>query len=173
MKIGSIIIFHLSKLRKAKFFTLCDAVFLVRLQGKFGYDHSWEWKGEERNGAMKPHIPPRLNCSVNMGALIRRHSSEVRALDWYREGQGFDFRFFFQRFWQLLSYFKHCDSHDCTIIHAALLALATDIRLHLIEVSSLSRRILWRDALALSCELKCHQEVWKKNRYIRCQHYGC
>ena len=45
VRIGSIIIFHLSKLWKAKFFILCDVIFLVRLQGKFEIDHSWEWKG--------------------------------------------------------------------------------------------------------------------------------
>ena len=44
-RIGSIIIFYLSKLWKAKFFILCDLIFLVRLQGKFEIDHSWEWKG--------------------------------------------------------------------------------------------------------------------------------
>ena len=32
--ISSIIIFHLNRLWKAKFFTLCDVVFLVRLQGE-------------------------------------------------------------------------------------------------------------------------------------------
>ena len=42
---GSKIIFHLSKLWKAKFFILCDVIFLVRPQGKFETDHSWEWKG--------------------------------------------------------------------------------------------------------------------------------
>ena len=36
------IIFHLSKRWKAKFFILCDVIFLVRLQGKFEIDHSWE-----------------------------------------------------------------------------------------------------------------------------------
>ena len=35
VRIGSIIIFHLSKLWKAKFFILCDVIFLVRLQRKF------------------------------------------------------------------------------------------------------------------------------------------
>ena len=30
---------------KANFFILCDVIFLVRLQGKFEIDHSWEWKG--------------------------------------------------------------------------------------------------------------------------------
>ena len=45
VRIGSIINFHLSKLWKAKFFTLCDVIFLVRLQDKFEIDHSWEWKG--------------------------------------------------------------------------------------------------------------------------------
>ena len=42
-KIGSVII--LSKLWKAKFFTLSDVMFLVRLQGKLDIDHSSEWKG--------------------------------------------------------------------------------------------------------------------------------
>ena len=43
-RLGSIIIFHLSKLWKAKFFILCDATFQVRLQGKFEINRSWEWK---------------------------------------------------------------------------------------------------------------------------------
>ena len=39
VRIGNIIIFHLSKLWKAKFFILCDVVvFLVRMQEKF-----WSW----------------------------------------------------------------------------------------------------------------------------------
>ena len=47
VRIGSIIIFHLSKLRKAKFFILCDVILLVGLQGKSGIDYthgdpSWE-----------------------------------------------------------------------------------------------------------------------------------
>ena len=41
---GSIIIFHLSKLWKVKFSILCDVLFLVRMQGKFEIEHSWEWK---------------------------------------------------------------------------------------------------------------------------------
>ena len=39
------IIFHLSKLWKAKFSLLCDVIFLVRLQRNFDIDHSQEWKG--------------------------------------------------------------------------------------------------------------------------------
>ena len=39
------IVFHLSKLWKAKFFILCDIILLVRLQEKFELEHSWEWKG--------------------------------------------------------------------------------------------------------------------------------
>ena len=35
VRIGSIIIFHLSKLWKVKFFILCDVILLVKLQGKF------------------------------------------------------------------------------------------------------------------------------------------
>ena len=45
VRIGSIIIFHLSELWKAKFFLLCGVIFLVRLQEKFEIDHSWELKG--------------------------------------------------------------------------------------------------------------------------------
>ena len=40
VRIGSIIIFHLSKLWKAKFSILCNVIFLVRLHGKFEIDHS-------------------------------------------------------------------------------------------------------------------------------------
>ena len=47
VRIGSIIIFHLSRLWKDKFFILCDVIFLVRLQEKFDIDHFWEWKGKE------------------------------------------------------------------------------------------------------------------------------
>ena len=40
-RIGSVIVFHLSKLQwKAKFSVMCDVVFLVRLQEKFDIDHS-------------------------------------------------------------------------------------------------------------------------------------
>ena len=42
VRIGRIIIFHLSKLLKAKFSILCEVIFLVRLQGKFDIDLSWE-----------------------------------------------------------------------------------------------------------------------------------
>ena len=45
MRIGSIIIFNLSKLWKAMFFILCDVILPVRLQEKFELGHSWEWKG--------------------------------------------------------------------------------------------------------------------------------
>ena len=45
LRIGSIIIFHLSKLWIAKFFIFCDVIFLVRLQGKFEIDHSERLKG--------------------------------------------------------------------------------------------------------------------------------
>ena len=45
VRIGSIIIFHWSKLWKVKFFMLCDVIFLVRLQRKFEIDQSKEWKG--------------------------------------------------------------------------------------------------------------------------------
>ena len=41
----STIIFHRSKLWKAKFFILCDVIFLVRLWEKLEIDHSWDSKG--------------------------------------------------------------------------------------------------------------------------------
>ena len=45
MRIGRKIICQLSNLWKPKFFILCGAIFLVRLQEKFDIDHSWECKG--------------------------------------------------------------------------------------------------------------------------------
>ena len=44
VRIGSVIIFHLSKLWRAKFFILFDVILLVRLQEKSEIDSSWEWK---------------------------------------------------------------------------------------------------------------------------------
>ena len=41
-RIGNIIIFHLTKLRKAKFSILRGVIFLVRLQGKLELEHSKE-----------------------------------------------------------------------------------------------------------------------------------
>ena len=43
--IGSIIIFHLSKLWKASYPIILCVIFLVRLKEKFEIDHSCEWKG--------------------------------------------------------------------------------------------------------------------------------
>ena len=45
VRIGSIIIFHLSKLWKAKFSSYSVIIFMARLQGKFEIDRSWKWKG--------------------------------------------------------------------------------------------------------------------------------
>ena len=42
VRIGRIIIFHLSKLRKAKFFIMCGVIFQVRMKGEFEIDHSWD-----------------------------------------------------------------------------------------------------------------------------------
>ena len=42
MRIGSIIILHLSELWRAKFFILFDVILLVRPQEKFEIDHHWE-----------------------------------------------------------------------------------------------------------------------------------
>ena len=40
--INSIIVFHLSKLSKAKFSILCDVIILARQQGEIEVDHSWD-----------------------------------------------------------------------------------------------------------------------------------
>ena len=59
VRIGSIIILHRSKLWKAKLSIVCDVICLMRLQGKFNIDHSWEWKGcvyEKRNKGL-PSLP--------------------------------------------------------------------------------------------------------------------
>ena len=46
VRISGIIIFHLSERWKTKFFTLCDAIFLVGLRREFEIDHSWDWKDQ-------------------------------------------------------------------------------------------------------------------------------
>ena len=65
VRIGSIIIFRMSKLWKAMFFILCDVIFLVRLQGKFDIDHFWEWKGENRS-SRDPHAHRKRLCANKM-----------------------------------------------------------------------------------------------------------
>ena len=66
---GNIIIFHLSKWWKAKFFLLCYVIFLVRLQAKFEiWNHSWEWKFSKKSHAV--HIMVRLSSSRS---LIFKH----------------------------------------------------------------------------------------------------
>ena len=53
VRIGSIIIFILSKLWKGTFLILWDVILLVRLQEKFDIDYSWEWRG--KNGISSKH----------------------------------------------------------------------------------------------------------------------
>ena len=57
-----IIIFYISTLWKAKFFKLCDVIFLVRLQGKFEIDHSWEWKGYWQRGDRNNRVAVAKRC---------------------------------------------------------------------------------------------------------------
>ena len=73
VRIVSIIIFHLSKVWKAKFFILCDVIFLVRLQGKFDIDHCLFSEGRvaPRAGTWlapvpgpSPPLPSPVRCSV-------------------------------------------------------------------------------------------------------------
>ena len=76
---GSIIILHLSKLWKARFFILCDVIFLVRLQEKFEIDHSCEWKGYistdlERTTRGTTHIRPTQRFT-HKGSRVDREST--------------------------------------------------------------------------------------------------
>ena len=64
VRIGHIIIFHLSKLWKAKFFILCNVIFLVRFQGKFGIDHTWEWKSYPSTNQDFSSRPKQCNADV-------------------------------------------------------------------------------------------------------------
>ena len=62
----SIVISPLSKLRKARFFTLCGETFLVRLQGKFQIDHSWEWHSKTSVYRSQSQHPSFLECSLSL-----------------------------------------------------------------------------------------------------------
>ena len=54
-----------------KFFILCDVIFLVRLQEKFEFDHSWEWKVETFYDTI-----PVINKSPHpMHCSLQRHST--------------------------------------------------------------------------------------------------
>ena len=78
VRIGSVIIFHLSKLWKAKFSILCDVLFLVRLQGKFDIALLGVKWGERDHRLDSPvetssyRISPLLN-----GHLVRLHSGAI------------------------------------------------------------------------------------------------
>ena len=63
------VILHESKPWKVKFFILCDVIFLLRLQGKFEIDHSWEWQGWSQlvqwpiNSKYGPYSYSPIHCS--------------------------------------------------------------------------------------------------------------
>ena len=69
MRIGSLPVCQLSKLWKAKFFTLCDVIFLVRVQGKFDIDHSWRWKGSRNNS----HVRKEGTATIGFRMRLRPH----------------------------------------------------------------------------------------------------
>ena len=70
VRIGSIIIFHSSKLWKAKFFILCDVIFLVRLQGKFLH-----WSLYSSVAPSSTHGPPSVSRQLDM--IWRDHMLKV------------------------------------------------------------------------------------------------
>ena len=61
VRIVSIIIFHVNKLWNAEFFILY-VILLVRLQGKFDLDHSWERKSHTRSHTGRFATPIRNTC---------------------------------------------------------------------------------------------------------------
>ena len=79
VRISSIMLFHLSKLWKAKFFMLCDVIILVRLQGKFEINHFRVWKGKgtcyvfymnNRHGTMKLQLIPQLSAITEFRRIL-------------------------------------------------------------------------------------------------------
>ena len=60
MRIGSIIIFHLSKLWKAKFSILSAIILLVRLQEKFEKIANWYWLGTSMTNVLLLHLLTRF-----------------------------------------------------------------------------------------------------------------
>ena len=75
MSIGRIIIFRLSKLWKPKFFILCDAILLVRLQEKFEIDHSTQPLPNVGHfvESMTRVLEKKINCLVVVKSLIYRY----------------------------------------------------------------------------------------------------
>ena len=73
MRIASVIIFHLSKLWKAKFSMLCDVTFLARLQGKLDFSLLGV-KGLTKQNVNKPNN--KLNRKNNRAATLREHIRE-------------------------------------------------------------------------------------------------
>ena len=71
VRIGSVIIFHLSKLWKAKFFILCDVIFLVRLQERL-QEFTLITLGSERvNISLKAKCPYSLAWTPQAQAPLR------------------------------------------------------------------------------------------------------
>ena len=78
-----IIIFHLSKLWKAKFLILCDVILLVRLQEKFEIDHSWEWKeltlSLPRVINLQFPLQPHQKCNISQyGELVFSYLTQMK-----------------------------------------------------------------------------------------------
>ena len=82
VRIGNIIIFHVSKSWKAKFIILCDVIFLMRLQGKF----EMITLGSERVKLPCSPLPfpslPSPPLPLSLMFLLERSAWRV-ALDWF------------------------------------------------------------------------------------------
>ena len=83
VRIGtSVVIFHLSKLWKVKFFILWDVIFLVRFQGKIWLsDPTWEWKGNDNHCHWSVEEMPNctwLSCACGMKISCSAHLVAAR-----------------------------------------------------------------------------------------------
>ena len=79
VRIGNVIIFHLSKLWKAKFFIQCGVIFLVMLQGNFKLitlgservdDFSNIFGVQENWFSSAMRIPPHVDCTQSLSFLV-------------------------------------------------------------------------------------------------------
>ena len=112
-----VIIFHLSKLWKAKFSILCGVIFMVRLKGKLELDHSWEWKGWNLavcslvrrlspTGREPAYEAKRLKsavCGGSLSSLLEISGVGMTSRPWPMETAVFDFNSMFSTGFSLRS----------------------------------------------------------------------
>ena len=152
VRIGSIIIFHLRKLWKAKFFILCDVIFLVRLQEKFEIDHSL---------GVRPTIKPTQWSSWAICLLIQQTQTSVEQVRDASPQELFVCNHLFYR--------QQCNAPYCDWIY--IYQLPHYEKLYLISwcVSSPGQTVLPTQANSSYCKLQkenVHRQVAKWYRQV-------